>query len=108
MTRHGSARVVIARLEKRRPRLADHFAIFPTLLELMGYDARWVEGEYGDSLFTADPARPGAFSSAPSTSGRPPGSMPMRRLPGEGGPARQGRRATTSICPANGRQGRRR
>lgn len=47
-----------ARLREAALRLrdqADHYALFSTLLELMGYARDWAEHEYGASLFTATP-----------------------------------------------------
>lgn len=34
---------------------ADHYALFSTVLEVMGYAADWAEHEYGPSLWTATP-----------------------------------------------------
>lgn len=36
-----------------------HFQIFPTLLELMGYEKQWVESRYGNGLLSAPPRKRG-------------------------------------------------
>ncbi len=39
----------------------DHFALFATVLELMGYERRWAEHEYGPGLFSAPRHGPRRF-----------------------------------------------